>query len=713
MGQAASSGNIEEKYFLQKVKLGQGSFGTVWRAVERESGKTVAVKQLDKASLPRRGVRREDIEREISMMRACRHENLTQLYDSFEDDKNIYLALEYCDGGDFGDKVKERGMGLTEPEVAEWVRQMCAAIAALHVLNICHRDIKPDNFMVSEGQTLKLSDFGLAIFLPKGKLLNEKCGTPAFMAPEQHNLPSRSRGYGFPADVWATGVSMYMVMFGSRHPFMTDRGQLDDKLLLQGTLDFRENSGARFLGFDIGRGALRFSDAARELCSRMVEPDVARRITAEDAIRQPWINSGRAGGGSSPSPPPPAWPKAQANTSASGTPDRPFPHAAPSPTVLKLKDENSVLKAQLEERQLREQQLLEGIHRQDQLRRQHEQDHLQRQAEMREKMQREERERQMELYRQAEAREEARRVPQKLHEIQRPSNREGSRRLQSEMVPVGALPIGTRCRYSSSQYGWMPCVVEGINETDGTYDLDVRQHASPSNIAPAKPIASASEVWPAGTWAQYHSSTANVTLPAVVVSFNDDDGTYNLDVRERADLDRIRARFDKDKGDSGLLMGEERSQRPPVMPYATNRDGSEARPLRIADLESSAAVSGASGAQPNPAEREDIASFSLPEGARCVVLDVGPAVLDAVPGDGRCSVSLLPPAGPRKMTVDMERIRAPDDPVYAWPPGTRVEYESSTMGTWIKAVVVGFNAREGRYNLDVRENAVSQRVRPR
>jgi len=276
---------------VQKVKLGQGAFGTVWRAVHRETNQIVAMKQIDKAMMPRRGVRREDVEREINMMKACQHTNLTRLYDTFEDTASIHLALEYCDGGDFGDKVKQKGAGLTEREASDWMKQILSAIAALHVRSICHRDIKPDNFMVSGDNTLKLTDFGLAIFLPNGKLLIEKCGTPAFMTPEQYFLPKRSRGYGLPVDVWAAGILMYMLMFGGqRHPFVSDSGQLDERMLAQGAkaLDFREFSGGGFFGFG-ATSQLRWSEAARHLCGTLCDPAPARRITAEAALRNAWV----------------------------------------------------------------------------------------------------------------------------------------------------------------------------------------------------------------------------------------------------------------------------------------------------------------------------------------------------------------------------------------------------------------------------------------
>jgi len=118
MGQAesgAAGGNakVEDRYYKQKIKLGQGSFGTVWRAVDRTNERVVAMKELNKAEMPKRGVTRDDVKREVELMKAVKHENITILYDTFEDREFISLALEYCDGGDFGDKVKERGMNLT------------------------------------------------------------------------------------------------------------------------------------------------------------------------------------------------------------------------------------------------------------------------------------------------------------------------------------------------------------------------------------------------------------------------------------------------------------------------------------------------------------------------------------------------------------------------------------------------------------------------
>jgi serine/threonine protein kinase len=283
MGQL--NAKLEDKYYLQKVKLGQGSFGVVWKGIEKETSTFVAVKQMDKAVLPKRGVKREDIEREVSVMKVVKHDNILQLLDFYEDSSYISFVLEYCDGGDFGDKVKERGETLTEDEAAVWTRMIVSSIMALHRKDVCHRDIKPDNFMVSRG-VIKLADFGLAISVPQGKMLTERCGTPAFMAPEQHNLSSgRSRGYSHSVDMWAAGITMFMLLSGGRHPFVTSDNKLNTSALKEGALDFSSQQGLLAV-FGQRRG---FSESARTLCKSMVNPDTRARITAEVALKNTWL----------------------------------------------------------------------------------------------------------------------------------------------------------------------------------------------------------------------------------------------------------------------------------------------------------------------------------------------------------------------------------------------------------------------------------------
>mmetsp|Transcript_42830 Transcript_42830/g.118380 ORF Transcript_42830/g.118380 Transcript_42830/m.118380 type:complete len:596 (-) Transcript_42830:84-1871(-) len=589
MGQAVSSERLEECYFLQKVKLGQGSFGTVWRAVDRRTNDVVAVKQLDKAAMPRRGVRKEDIEREIAIMRDVSDDNVTRLLDSFEDHRAIYLALEYCDGGDFGDKVKEVGNTLQEPEAADWVRQICSAIHALHRKAICHRDIKPDNFMV-HGGILKLADFGLALHLPKGKLLTEKCGTPAFMSPEQHKLPRHSRGYGHACDVWAAGISMYMLMLGGRHPFLSDRGvgkELDEQRLLQGQLDFSFSSG--FFGFGIPD--TRFSEQAKCFCKQMVNPDWKTRITVDAALRDPWLAQAQGGlrrrltrkasqlkmardDQSSPAigvKAPHEAANANAGTSrasaamiavgdeirrgmsgimdwaSDNSPSNvlglnlnwPFTGAdtQSADTVAENVSKNAPLKPDVvvrEESETALQQRIRSLERQLELQR----ENLESQLEV---MQQLNDERQALASRQSEgSSDRSMPVDKNRTSVDSAANSHTNR-------IDGTLKVGTKCRYNSSSWSdWMPAVVQGFNAEDGTYDLDVRPRARLENIAPSANV-SASEAWPPGTIVLYQSSSMKSWLPAIIQSFNESkgntEGTYDLDLRSSADVDRIRARL--------------------------------------------------------------------------------------------------------------------------------------------------------------------------
>lgn len=519
---------LEDHYYLQKVKLGQGSFGTVWRAVDRKTGKeTVAIKQIDKSAMPKRGVKRQDIEREVSVMQACNHENVTRLLNHFEDDRSIYLALEYCDGGDFGDKVKEKAKTLTEKEAVDWMWQISSAILVLHSQDICHRDIKPDNFMVA-GETVKLSDFGLAMFLPKGRLVTDKCGTPAFMAPEQHGLPKHSRGYGLPVDMWAAGVTMYMLLVAGRHPFIDSRGNLDQKRMANGTLDFAVTDG--FFGF--GATPCRFSAAAQGLCKRMVEPNSKRRLTAKDAMQDHWLQQSGKLIGAMPPRPPPVQHKAQDGAWWQNTPMQDVFEQGSQAMAIVLEqakqamapEEKSEPGSQSEKVKVLEEQLAEAQHQLKQ----------QRTTAL------------LELEPSAGSD----RVANPFESRDEKPSAELT--IPKTLVPPdqGRLPRGMKCLYNSATHStWMPAIIECFNDSDGTYDLNVRKNAELWRISPCHNV-SKSEAWPTGTHVSYESKSVDRWLPAMVVSFNEStgesQGTYNLDVRDCAPCEKIRPRLRPD-----------------------------------------------------------------------------------------------------------------------------------------------------------------------
>jgi len=729
VGTGGPQQKIEDRYFLQKVKLGQGSFGTVWRAVDKHNDRVVAIKQLDKAGMPKRQVTRKDIEREVELMKAVKHENITQLFDTFEDDQSIFIALEYCDGGDFGDKVKERGMSLREEEAADWMAQICAAIAALHTKGICHRDIKPDNFMVAV-TTLKLSDFGLACFLTRGKALTEKCGTPAFMAPEQVNLPTKSKGYSFPCDMWAAGISMYMLMFAGRHPFLTSNKQLNNNMLLQGRLDFREaaQAAAGPVGFFdglLGGGAaqkfnLRFSDKAREVCTRMVQPDPTRRMTAEEALKDPWLvrNRRRNSKDLTPQAGPPVQGAPQAQTvkpqgAGAGAGAGAFPAAKqqPGPKTMQNLQQMQMMQQQTDEAQRKIRSL--------EVKNAELQNHL---------------------------------VTAKAKNI-----------VPQALARPGPLRIGLKCRYFSPSYGWLNGIVQGINDQDGTFNLDIRQHATTDKISPfADSPSSVDDIWPPGTLVAYESSQWGF-VPAVVTGFNSNDNTYNLDLREHASVEKIRARIGEGNvaaaGQAAQVddiaryagapnvptdgMRTEKAHGPPAdfFPDGTPQNvpapppppgrGDRGDPRQTAiDPQ----MAGYPRQQPSDPQMPPVGTRAPPpqtmprppDGSKCILMEQNEgyggggytvAIIEGFnPSDGTFSLLVDPNSTRRRTNAQAGLIRAPNKESDAWPAGTQVFYETSSQtqfGNWLPAVILSFNAANTTYNLDVRENAQPERVRPR
>lgn len=541
MGQL--NAKLEDKYYLQKVKLGQGSFGTVWKGVkkgvEMDEGTFVAVKQMEKAALPRRGVRREDIEREISVMKVVEHENILKLLDSYEDSNHISFVLEYCDGGDFGDKVKERGQNLTENEAAVWMRMICSAIKALHAKDVCHRDIKPDNFMVSLG-VIKLADFGLAIILPQGKMLTERCGTPAFMSPEQVNLSGgKSRGYNHSVDMWAAGITMFMLLSGGRHPFVDANGRLNDAALKAGELDFSAQQGLMAV-FGQRQG---FSDSARSLCKKMVNPTESKRATADQALQDSWLRGASLAGVVNQVVQPQALQRRTTDGDGNGYARKRSPRADddgisrkntwPLPQQLEqhlgwlggalgfVGEENAtpnlVAGAPVVSADVSKHSRPRGS---------------------------EEMQRQMQAQRKDgySSNGVTHRIPDR-----RPTGVPPQTMVPQGGATPGKLPPGCKVRYHSSSYpGWLDAIVERYNESNGTYDLNLRQHANVANISP-DPKASASEAWPVGMLVSYQSSSANRMLNATILSYVEgrggEHGSYNLDLREQADVERIRPRI--------------------------------------------------------------------------------------------------------------------------------------------------------------------------
>jgi len=229
-----------------------------------------------------------------------------------------YLILEFCNGGTLETAAKEGKDFVGEKQVALLMGQMLQAIDYLHERDICHRDVKPENAMLvwdkgplkedqatgaciaSFRQTrnsarltqVKLGDFGMAVRLRQGKLLSDKVGSPAFMAPEMHLLPNKSSGYDHKVDIWALGVVMVFLL-SQEYPFVDASGRLIRQHLLSGELRLWESDVLQNLMRRaqevVGMRTKRPSKAALDLARRLLMPRSAHRLTAKEALDHSWF----------------------------------------------------------------------------------------------------------------------------------------------------------------------------------------------------------------------------------------------------------------------------------------------------------------------------------------------------------------------------------------------------------------------------------------
>lgn len=268
--------------------LGRGGFATVYRAVERATGRTVALKVVDTHKLREAGVDAERLEREMALHATCMNERVVTLQGSFafdsrrdlgtEDDacdhvQGVCLVLEYCPGGDLRQLLKRKGR-LTDAEARVYLKGVLKGLAYLHAKNIAHRDIKLSNVLLDATNQIKLCDFGVAASIVDGERWT-LCGTPNYVAPE---IVAGDQAHSTAVDLWSVGCLAHALLAGRPAPVQARA---------------RTALGGRPRGEDDDSLSATLSPLASAFVRRLLQEDPLQRPSAEQALRDPFLTNAR------------------------------------------------------------------------------------------------------------------------------------------------------------------------------------------------------------------------------------------------------------------------------------------------------------------------------------------------------------------------------------------------------------------------------------
>jgi len=198
--------NIRD-YFILQEHVGKGNFSVVQRATDKKTGRVYALKTITKGNM-----QDKLLAREISIMKTTlKHPNILKLIDVYEDKTNVYLVLQYVEGGTLFDRICKTG-AFPEKEACKVVKQVLEAVQHLHSqVNVVHRDLKPENILCSGPDNnvhIYVADFGLATREMDFHLT--QCGSPEYLAPEV----TECQPYRKSVDLWAVGVISYVLLTG-------------------------------------------------------------------------------------------------------------------------------------------------------------------------------------------------------------------------------------------------------------------------------------------------------------------------------------------------------------------------------------------------------------------------------------------------------------------------------------------------------------------
>eukprot|EP01118_Nematostelium_gracile_P018069 TRINITY_DN78_c0_g1_i1.p1 TRINITY_DN78_c0_g1~~TRINITY_DN78_c0_g1_i1.p1 ORF type:complete len:407 (+),score=134.07 TRINITY_DN78_c0_g1_i1:164-1384(+) len=262
---------VEDFYDVKEI-IGRGNYSVVKRAVHKKTDEEVALKIIQKEPLNEDET--ENLWTEIEILRAFGgHPNIVSLKEVFEDRRRLILVLEFLKGGELLQQMRTRG-AYQEQEARTVIQKILVATAFLHKNGVVHRDLKPENMLFSNDgpeSELKVADFGFAKYIGDGGLF-DPCGSPIYVAPEIVN----EEKYDQSVDVWSIGVILYLLLCGFP-PFYSENVDRIFSLIAIGKFNFPDPYWTNI------------SASAKQLVTLMLKTNPKERITAEEALRHPFI----------------------------------------------------------------------------------------------------------------------------------------------------------------------------------------------------------------------------------------------------------------------------------------------------------------------------------------------------------------------------------------------------------------------------------------
>uniref|UniRef100_A0A3B3W2I0 calcium/calmodulin-dependent protein kinase n=1 Tax=Poecilia latipinna TaxID=48699 RepID=A0A3B3W2I0_9TELE len=254
-------------------ELGKGAFSVVRRCVKLSTGQEYAAKIINTKKLSARD--HQKLEREARICRLLKHPNIVRLHDSISEEGFHYLLFDLVTGGELFEDIVAREY-YSEADASHCIHQILESVHHIHQHDIVHRDLKPENLLLAskcKNAAVKLADFGLAIEVQGDQQAwFGFAGTPGYLSPEV----LRKEAYGKPVDIWACGVILYILLVG--YPPFWDEDQ--HKLYQQikaGAYDFPSPE------WDT------VTPEAKNLINQMLTINPAKRITAQEALKHPWV----------------------------------------------------------------------------------------------------------------------------------------------------------------------------------------------------------------------------------------------------------------------------------------------------------------------------------------------------------------------------------------------------------------------------------------